>query len=101
MSVFHLLIYYIYIYIYICSLTSFWIYGVGWAALRLHGAVVSHGDDRIKETMNGCGNKLDWTVTFRLRRDGGGSMDVGICMLPKNMAAFERDEEFSKVTDGE
>ncbi|KAJ0794924.1 putative shikimate O-hydroxycinnamoyltransferase [Helianthus annuus] len=117
-------------------------HGVGWAALRLHEAVASHSDKRIKEGMDawvkrpyvvnarvhfdknsvyvgssprfdmygnefglgkalavlsGYGNKFDGKVTSYPGREGGGSIDLEVCLLPEHMAAFESDEEFSTI----
>ncbi|KAI3684701.1 hypothetical protein L6452_33926 [Arctium lappa] len=49
--------------------------------------------------LSGYGNKFDGKVTAYPGRDGGGSMDLEICLLPENMAAFESDEEFLSVVN--
>ncbi|KAI3773757.1 hypothetical protein L1987_48289 [Smallanthus sonchifolius] len=120
--------------------------GVGWAAWRLHEAVVNHGDKVIKEVidlwiknpfvlkasayfdansvqmgssprfdmygnefglgkasavLSGYANKFDGKVTLYPGREGGRSMDLEVCLLPENMAAFESDKEFISVVNGE
>ncbi|KAJ0756622.1 putative transferase [Helianthus annuus] len=117
---------------------------VGWAALRLHEAVGSHGDKNIKEVMDvwmkspfvvnpnvhfdknsvhmgssprfdmygnqfglgkalavlsGYANKFDGKVTSYPGREGKGSIDLEVCLLPENMAAFESDEEFISIVN--
>ncbi|KAI3513095.1 hypothetical protein L1887_20421 [Cichorium endivia] len=120
-------------------------HGVGWAAWRLHEAVVKNDDKAIREfvdswvkspfvykmgrffdgnsiqmgssprfdmygnefglgkgvaVLSGYANKFDGKVTLYEGRDGGGSMDLEVCMLPENMEAFECDEEFMSVVNG-
>ncbi|CAH1442721.1 unnamed protein product [Lactuca virosa] len=120
-------------------------HGVGWAAWRLHQAVVNHDDKVIREfvdswvknpfvykmsrlfdansiqmgssprfdmygnefglgkgvaVLSGYANKFDGKVTLYEGREGGGSMDLEVCLLPENMAAFECDEEFMNVVNG-
>ncbi|CAI9267072.1 unnamed protein product [Lactuca saligna] len=120
-------------------------HGVGWAAWRLHEAVVNHDDKAIREfvdswvknpfvykmsrlfdansiqmgssprfdmygnefglgkgvaVLSGYANKFDGKVTLYEGWEGGGSMDLEVCLLPENMAAFECDEEFMNVVDG-
>ncbi|KAI3762959.1 hypothetical protein L1987_53404 [Smallanthus sonchifolius] len=115
---------------------------IGWAAWRLHQAVVNHDDKVIKEFVDswlkspfvytasrffdascidiwgsprfniygntfglgkglavrsGYANKFDGKVTVYPGREGGGSIDLEICLLPENMEAFESDEEFIGV----
>ncbi|PWA70349.1 HXXXD-type acyl-transferase family protein [Artemisia annua] len=117
---------------------------VGWAARRLHEAVVNHGDKEIREyvdswvkspyvykmnlffdangiqmgssprfnmygnefglgkglaVLSGYANKFDGKVTLYEGREGGGSMDLEVCMLPENMDRFESDEEFMSLVD--
>ncbi|KAI3802398.1 hypothetical protein L1987_30530 [Smallanthus sonchifolius] len=49
----------------------------------------------------GYSYKFDGKVAVIPGRDGGGSMDVKVCLLPENMMAFESDEEFmSFVNEG-
>ncbi|MFS7951819.1 putative transferase [Helianthus anomalus] len=119
-------------------------HGIGWAALRLHEAVVSHSDKDIKRLMDlwlkspsvaklgvhfdrnsvltgsslrfdmygnefglgkplavlsGYANKFDRRVTFYPGKEGGGSIDLGICLFPENMVAFESDKEFMSVVN--
>ncbi|XP_076919816.1 putative acetyltransferase At3g50280 [Bidens hawaiensis] len=119
---------------------------VGWAAWRLHQAVVNHDDKVIREFVNswlkrpfvytmsryfdascvhiggsprfdmygnkfrlgkglavlsGYANKFDGKVTVYPGREGGGSIDLEICMLSKNMEAFESDMEFMSVVNEE
>ncbi|KVH98317.1 Chloramphenicol acetyltransferase-like domain-containing protein [Cynara cardunculus var. scolymus] len=47
--------------------------------------------------LSGFANKFDGKMTLYPGRDGGGSMDLEVCLLPENMAAFESDEEFLSV----
>ncbi|XP_076884132.1 putative acetyltransferase At3g50280 [Bidens hawaiensis] len=47
--------------------------------------------------LSGYANKFDGKVTVYPGRESGGSMDLEICMLSKNMKAFESDEEFMSV----
>ncbi|KAI7728467.1 hypothetical protein M8C21_030019 [Ambrosia artemisiifolia] len=51
--------------------------------------------------LSGYANKFDGKVTLYPGRDGGGSMDLEVCMLPENMVALESDEEFMSVVRGE
>ncbi|KAK9053919.1 hypothetical protein SSX86_024994 [Deinandra increscens subsp. villosa] len=51
--------------------------------------------------LSGYANKLDGKVTLYPGREGGGSMDLEVCLLPENMAAFESDEEFMSVVNEE
>ncbi|KAL4559557.1 hypothetical protein LXL04_031699 [Taraxacum kok-saghyz] len=50
--------------------------------------------------LSGYANKFDGKVTLYEGREGGGSMDLEICLLPENMEAFECDEEFMNVVNG-
>ncbi|KAK9053920.1 hypothetical protein SSX86_024995 [Deinandra increscens subsp. villosa] len=51
--------------------------------------------------LSGWANKFDGKVTLYPGREGGGSVDLEVCLLPENMAAFECDDEFmSVVTKG-
>ncbi|KAI7755407.1 hypothetical protein M8C21_005575 [Ambrosia artemisiifolia] len=119
-------------------------HGVGWGALRLHEAVTSHSDEKIKEGMeawtkspfvvnaslhydknsvhigssprfdmygnefglgkalavlSGYANKFDGKVTTYPGREGGGSIDLEVCLLPENMNVFECDEEFMSIAN--
>ncbi|KAK9080212.1 hypothetical protein SSX86_001888 [Deinandra increscens subsp. villosa] len=112
--------------------------GLGWAAFRLHEAVINHDDKAIKGSLeswikspviykmselgdrnmvhvgssprfdmygcefglgkavaarSGCTNKMDGKITMYPGREGGGSMDVEVCLLPENMKIIESDEE--------
>ncbi|KVH98306.1 uncharacterized acetyltransferase At3g50280-like [Cynara cardunculus var. scolymus] len=51
--------------------------------------------------MSGYANKFDGKMTLYPGREGGGSMDLEVCLLPENMAAFECDDEFMSVVNGE
>ncbi|KAI3821186.1 hypothetical protein L1987_08745 [Smallanthus sonchifolius] len=42
---------------------------------------------------SGCTNKLDGKITMYPGREGGGSMDVEVCLLPEYMKNIESDEE--------
>ncbi|KAI3684694.1 hypothetical protein L6452_33919 [Arctium lappa] len=50
--------------------------------------------------LSGYANKFDGKVTLYPGRDGGGSIDLEVCLLPENMAVFECDEELMSVVDG-
>ncbi|GJU72850.1 uncharacterized acetyltransferase-like protein [Tanacetum coccineum] len=87
-------------------------HGLGWVALKLHEVVKSHDDTSVKNSprfdMYGCKfglgkavvarsgflNKADGKMTMYPGREGGGSMDVEVCLLPEYMMELERDEEF-------
>ncbi|KAI3504854.1 hypothetical protein L1887_26603 [Cichorium endivia] len=43
---------------------------------------------------SGCANKADGKITMFPGRDGGGSIDVEVCLMPKYMAEIEYDKEF-------
>ncbi|MFS7938788.1 putative transferase [Helianthus anomalus] len=43
---------------------------------------------------SGFVNKADGKMTMYPGREGGGSMDVEVCLLPEYMMALECDEEF-------
>ncbi|KAJ9560750.1 hypothetical protein OSB04_005910 [Centaurea solstitialis] len=51
--------------------------------------------------LSGYANKFDGKVTLYPGRDGGGSIDLEVCLLPENMAAFECDEELLSLVNGE
>ncbi|KAL8261176.1 hypothetical protein R6Q59_025225 [Mikania micrantha] len=51
--------------------------------------------------LSGYASKFDGKVTLYAGRDGGGSMDLEVCLLPENMAVFECDQEFMSVVNGE
>ncbi|KAG2243687.1 hypothetical protein Bca52824_094471 [Brassica carinata] len=111
----------------------------GWAALKLHQAVVEHTDKKISSDMDrwlkspsnkrfydknfvhmgsspwfnkygsefgmgkavavrsGYGNKFDGKVSAYPGREGGGSIDLEVCLLPKFMKALESDQEFMSL----
>ncbi|WOL08248.1 hypothetical protein Cni_G17000 [Canna indica] len=46
---------------------------------------------------SGTAHKFDGKVTFYAGREGGGSMDLEICLEPPFMRALEEDEEFMSV----
>ncbi|KAK9059193.1 hypothetical protein SSX86_021812 [Deinandra increscens subsp. villosa] len=50
--------------------------------------------------LSGYANKFDGKVTLYEGREGGGSMDLEVCMLPENMARFESDQEFMSLVRG-
>lgn len=50
--------------------------------------------------LSGYANKFDGKVTLYAGREGGGSMDLEVCLLPENMAVFESDEEIMSVVNG-
>ncbi|KAI3684696.1 hypothetical protein L6452_33921 [Arctium lappa] len=50
--------------------------------------------------LSGCGDNSDGKVTLYPGREGGGSMDLDVCLLPETMAAFESDEEWMSVVNG-
>ncbi|MFS7951804.1 putative transferase [Helianthus anomalus] len=43
--------------------------------------------------------KFDGKVTSYPGREGRGSIDLEVCLLPENMAAFESDEEFLSIVN--
>ncbi|XP_020239597.1 uncharacterized acetyltransferase At3g50280 [Cajanus cajan] len=43
---------------------------------------------------SGYGNKFDGKVTSYPGHEGGGSIDLEVCLSPQNMSALESDEEF-------
>ncbi|KAJ0794936.1 putative transferase [Helianthus annuus] len=47
--------------------------------------------------LSGYGNKFEGKVTSYPGREGRGSIDLEVCLLPEHMAAFESDEEFSTI----
>ncbi|XP_076936372.1 putative acetyltransferase At3g50280 [Bidens hawaiensis] len=49
--------------------------------------------------LSGYANKFDGKVTSYPGREGGGSIDLEVCLLPENMAAFESDEEFMSIVN--
>ncbi|XP_057428976.1 uncharacterized acetyltransferase At3g50280-like [Lotus japonicus] len=46
---------------------------------------------------SGYANKSDGGVTAYPGREGGGSVDLEVCLLPETMAALESDEEFMSI----
>ncbi|KAJ6804806.1 putative acetyltransferase-like [Iris pallida] len=46
---------------------------------------------------SGAANKFDGKVSSYPGREGGGSVDLEVCLLPEHMAALEMDEEFMSV----
>ncbi|PWA17124.1 transferase, Chloramphenicol acetyltransferase-like domain protein [Artemisia annua] len=46
---------------------------------------------------SGSTNKMDGKVIMYPGREGGGSMDVEVCLLPEYMAEFECDEELTSA----
>ncbi|KAF8116490.1 hypothetical protein N665_0017s0046 [Sinapis alba] len=111
----------------------------GWAALKLHQAVIKHTGEKISSDMDrwlkspsnlrffdtnvvhigsspwfnkygsefgmgkavavrsGCGNKVDGKVSAYPGREGGGSIDLEVCLLPEFMEALESDQEFMSI----
>ncbi|XP_060974939.1 uncharacterized acetyltransferase At3g50280-like [Cannabis sativa] len=112
---------------------------LGWAARKLHEAVVNHSNEDTRELLqewlcypqvyqygmffdpftvmmgssprfnkygcefgmgkaiavrSGYANKFDGKVSCYPGRDGGGSIDLEICLKPEFMCALESDEEF-------
>ncbi|XP_076936373.1 putative acetyltransferase At3g50280 [Bidens hawaiensis] len=49
--------------------------------------------------LSGYANKFDGKVMSYPGREGGGSIDLEVCLLPENMAAFEADEEFMSIVN--
>ncbi|MBA0625671.1 hypothetical protein Godav_003447, partial [Gossypium davidsonii] len=117
-------------------------HGLGWAAWKLHQAVVNHTDKQVRGFVNGWldspfiyqiaqlfdpqsvmmgssprfnkyGNefglgkaltlrsgyahKFDGKVSAYPGHEGGGSVDLEICLPPSSMKALELDEEFMSV----
>ncbi|XP_020097742.1 BAHD acyltransferase DCR-like [Ananas comosus] len=52
------------------------------------------GWGRAVAARSGGANKFDGKISMYPGWEGGGSMDVELCLVPENMAALERDEEF-------
>ncbi|OAY67892.1 putative acetyltransferase [Ananas comosus] len=52
------------------------------------------GWGRAVAARSGGANKFDGKIAMYPGWGGGGSMDVELCLVPENMAALERDEEF-------
>ncbi|XP_057429018.1 uncharacterized acetyltransferase At3g50280-like [Lotus japonicus] len=46
---------------------------------------------------SGYANKSDGEVTAYPGREGGGSVDLEVCLLPETMAALESDEKFMSI----
>ncbi|TKY75046.1 BAHD acyltransferase DCR [Spatholobus suberectus] len=111
---------------------------LGWAAWKLHLAVVNHNDKAVLQSLkewlespliyqigglnpysvlmgssprfnmygnefgmgkavavrSGYANKFDGEVSSYPGREGGGSIDLEVCLLPHTMSALESDEEF-------
>ncbi|CAN0922436.1 Uncharacterized acetyltransferase At3g50280 [Linum grandiflorum] len=89
---------------------------LGWAAWRLHLAVmekvfdpdsvmmgssprfnkygIEFGLGKALALRSGYANKFSGKVSAYPGRDGGGSVDLEICLPPETMAAFESDDEF-------
>ncbi|KAF5808369.1 putative transferase [Helianthus annuus] len=42
---------------------------------------------------SGCTNKCDGKITMHPGREGGGSMDVEVCLLPEYMKNIQSDQE--------
>ncbi|KAG6608462.1 putative acetyltransferase, partial [Cucurbita argyrosperma subsp. sororia] len=115
---------------------------LGWAALKLHDAVVNITDKNLRDSLDqwlqspytfqlgrffspnsimmgssprfnvygnefgmgkavalrsGYANKFDGKVSSFPGNEGGGSIDLEICLLPQNMAMLESDLEFMNV----
>ncbi|CAH8388082.1 unnamed protein product [Eruca vesicaria subsp. sativa] len=116
--------------------------GLGWAALKLHQAVIEHNGEKIASRMNtwlkslsvlqpvlvsephlvhmgssprfdkygsefgmgkavavrsGYNGKHDGKVSAYPGREGGGSIDLEVCLLPEFMEALESDQEFMSL----
>lgn len=116
---------------------------LGWAAWKLHEAVVSHSDKAIREWLeawkqspfiyqvdrffdpcsimmgssprfnkygcefgmgkavalrSGYAHKFDGKVSAYPGREGGGSIDLEVCLPPYSMKALEADREFMEAT---
>ncbi|KAI3686802.1 hypothetical protein L1987_80491 [Smallanthus sonchifolius] len=75
--------------------------GLGWAAFRLHVGSSPRFDmygcefglGKALAARSGCTNKLDGKITMYPGREGGGSMDLEVCLLPEYMKNIESDEE--------
>lgn len=46
---------------------------------------------------SGLMNKTDGLMTMYPGREGGGSIDVEVCLLPEYMIDFQCDEEFNSA----
>nr|GMC50358.1 uncharacterized acetyltransferase At3g50280-like [Ipomoea batatas] len=82
-------------------------HGLGWAALKLHRAVASHDDTprfdmygvefgmgKAVAIRSGYANKFDGKVSLYPGVEGGGSMDLEICLSRQSMGALESDMAF-------
>nr|POE93704.1 bahd acyltransferase dcr [Quercus suber] len=86
-------------------------HNLGWAAWKLHEffdpysvRMVSSPRFNVYENEFGMGiamalpcgntNKFDGKVSSYLGREGGGSIDLDLCLLSESMSALESDEEF-------
>ena len=98
--------------------------GIGWAAWKLHMAVANYNNGVVLQSLkvwlespfviqmgssprfnvygmgkavaarSGYANKFEGKVTSYPGREGGGSIDLEVCLSPENMTALESDEEF-------
>ncbi|KAE9458737.1 hypothetical protein C3L33_09359, partial [Rhododendron williamsianum] len=74
-------------------------HGFRWAVWQLHEAVAGHCDAAVREWVavavrSGYANKFDGKVTSYQGHEGGGSMDLEVCLPPETMAVLESDGEF-------
>ncbi|KAD4585563.1 hypothetical protein E3N88_23164 [Mikania micrantha] len=60
---------------------------------------IEFGLTKALAVLSGYGFKFDGRLISFPGRNGGGSIDLQICLLPETMAAFESDEEFMCVVD--
>ncbi|KAK4599361.1 hypothetical protein RGQ29_009434 [Quercus rubra] len=91
-------------------------HNLGWAAWKLREAVANHTDQVVRDWVDtwlqfnmygnefgmgkavalrsGYANKFDGKVSSYPGYEGGGSIDLEVCLLPDSMSALESDEEF-------
>ncbi|XP_014500364.1 uncharacterized acetyltransferase At3g50280-like [Vigna radiata var. radiata] len=65
---------------------------VGSPRFNMYGCEFGMG--KAVASRSGSANKLDGKVLSYPGREGGGSIDLDICLLPHTMSALESDEEF-------
>ncbi|KAH7847741.1 hypothetical protein Vadar_029777 [Vaccinium darrowii] len=91
-------------------------HGFGWAAWQLHEAVVGHSAMAVQEWIEKwiehpfmyiAGNyfgtmivKFEHEVVAAVWNEGGGSMDVEVCLFPEAMSRLESDGEFMDAVNG-
>ncbi|KAL6317477.1 hypothetical protein AAG906_030230 [Vitis piasezkii] len=87
-------------------------HNLGWAAWLLHKAVVSHTDKAVRgfnkygnefglgkalALRSGNAHKFDGMVSCYPGREGGGSIDLEVCLTLNSMSALESNPEFMEA----